>query len=83
MRSIAKRVDEFHIFYLRGTSKPEWSEINFHQFKMRKALWKVLGAYLSSQKFYKEIEKENSDIYYVLSDSWQMEHMCYCAEKSG
>ena len=83
MKAIAKRVDEFHIFYLRGTPKPEWSEINFHQFKMRKAPHKVLGVYLSRQKFYKETEKVNPDIYYVLSDSWQQEYMRYCAEKSG
>ena len=83
MRAIVKQVDEFHIFYLRGTPKPEWSEINFHQFKMRKAPHKVLGVYLSRQKFYKETEKVKPDIYYVLSDSWQMEYIRYCAEKSG
>lgn len=83
MRAIAKRVDEFHIFYLEGTPKPEWSEINFHQFKMRKAPQKGLSIYMSRHKFYEETEKVNPDIYYVLSDSWQMEYIRYCAEKSG
>lgn len=83
MRSIAKRLDEFHVFYLTGVPKKEWSEINFHKFKMKKAFNKILSIQLSKKKFYNATKKINPDIYYALADSWQQEYMRYCASKSG
>jgi len=72
MRALAERLEEFHIIYLRGEPKQEWSNcITFHKVKLP-SLPSYAAWLWGPKKIFKEI-KLDIDLYYSLSGLW-MQH---------